>query len=116
MASPYLESCSASRWRMIYHVNTTTVLPGRDAEAAQVAQKFTTYVNANFSGIHVQIARNVSGEARQIHWIATHDSLGHFEAFRQQIASDAKFHELMAEGSSSIDFHNSIDHFYQVIA
>jgi len=38
--------------------------------------------------------------AGQIHWIA----------------SDAKFHELMTEGSSSIDFHNSIDHFYQVIA
>jgi hypothetical protein len=112
----HFKSADWEEHSMIYHVNTTIILPGKEVEAAQVAQRFTAYVNQNFTGIHVQILRNISGETKQIHWVATHDSLSGFEAFQQQIATDAKFLELLTEGSSSIDFHNSTDYFYQVIA
>lgn len=101
---------------MIYHINTTMILPGKDNEAQQVASKFTTHVNQTYPGMHVQILTNISGASRQIHWVATYASLADFEEIGKKIGADPTFLALLQEGGTAIDFHNSVDSFYRVIA
>lgn len=101
---------------MIYHVNTTMILPGKEAEAQQIAQKFATHVNATYPRLHIQILRNVNGKSKQIHWLGRFESLAAYEEISQKFSTDARFRELWLEGSTILDFHGSVDNFFRVIA
>ena len=101
---------------MITWMRSALINHGKREAAIEWALKVSGYVNDNF-GTNIAVHGNVAGPINQIHWVATYESLGAFEAMASKIVQDEGYNELLAESSEAnlYDTHSFEDTYYQTL-
>ena len=82
---------------MIHFVRTSSVAPGKMADAIMFAKKIAAHL-AKKPGIKVEVSVPVAGPPNRISWYSQHRDLAEFETVMNKLNSDAEYAALLREG------------------
>jgi len=82
---------------MIHFVRTSSVAPGKMADAMTFAKKIAAYL-AKKPGIKVEVSVPVAGPPNRIAWHSQHRDLAEFETVMNKLNSDSKYAALLRDG------------------
>ncbi len=73
---------------------SAVILEGQLDRALKIAEEITEYANKNYSGLNVQVYREVVGEGGKIHWFMDFENMEKAEEFEQKNSNDAGLSEI----------------------
>lgn len=83
---------------MITFRRSASVAPGMFSSAMAFAIEITAQVKA-ITGVNLQIAVPVGGNASRIAWIANYENLAEYEAVGKKLLGDQKYQELVKKAA-----------------
>jgi hypothetical protein len=83
---------------MIHFTRTTSIAPGKVADALAFAGEMTEYLSSSY-GQKMQLMMPVGGNPHRLCFYSSYDSLGDMEKFQSRTMGDAKYLSILGKGA-----------------
>ena len=84
--------------QLIHFTRTTSIAPGKVAEALAFAGEMTEYLSSSY-GQKMQLMMPVGGNPHRLCFYSSYDSLGDMEKFQTRTMGDAKYLSILGKGA-----------------
>jgi hypothetical protein len=84
---------------MIHFTRTSSVAPGKLADALSFAAEVTEYLGSAY-GQKMQVMMPVGGNPHRICWYSSYETLGAMETFQSKTMGDSKYLAILAKAAS----------------
>lgn len=85
---------------MIRFVRTSSIMPGKFADALAFAKQVAEYIGKN-AGVRIDVMLPVGGNPQRVAWRAEYENLGAMEASQARLLADPKYMELVTKGATN---------------
>lgn len=84
---------------MIHFTRTSSIAPGKVAEAMTFAGEMIEYL-ATAQGQKMQLMLPVGGNPHRLRWYSSYDNLGEMEKFQAKLMADAKYLSILSKSAT----------------
>lgn len=85
---------------MIRFVRTSSIMPGKFADALAFAKQVAEYIGKN-AGVRIEVMLPVGGNPQRVAWRAEYENLGAMEASQAGLLADPRYMELVTKGATN---------------